>query len=95
MWVPGWARAKYPGIQSVGVFESKVFDAVKWVPEYPNPAFTNRLPDDSFWAAKQVIAFTDDQVRAIVKTGEYSDPRAEEYVAKALIERRDKIGRLL
>lgn len=92
-WVPQWARKKFPGIPAVGHFESKVFDPLKWVPEYPNPAFVNRLPDDAFWAAKQVMAFTDDEIRAIVKTGRYSDPRAEEYIASALIERRDKIGR--
>ena len=64
-----------------------------WVPEYPNPAFTNALPPDNFWAAKQVMAFTDEQIRAIVKTAEYTDKRAEDYIADALIERRDKIGR--
>lgn len=93
IWVPKWARAKYPDLPPVGRFESKVFDPVTWVPEYPNPAFTNALPTDSFWAAKQVMAFTDEQIRAIVKTAENSDPRAEEYIVAALIERRDKIGR--
>jgi hypothetical protein len=92
-WVPDWAKAKYPGIKSVGRFESKKFDAAAWVAEYPNPAFTNRLPDDAFWAAKQVMAFTGEQIRAIVKTGQYSDPEAEEWIVRALIERRDKIGR--
>jgi hypothetical protein len=91
--VPKWARAKYPDIPAVGRFEAKVFDPVTWVPEYPNPAFSNRLPDDAFWAAKQVMAFTDEQIRAIVKTGAYSDPRAEKWIADCLIARRDKIGR--
>jgi hypothetical protein len=91
--VPYWAKAKYPPYKSVGRFESKLFRADEWVPEYPNPAFTNRLPDDSFWAAKQVMAFTDGEIRAIVKTGEYSDPGAEKWIADALIERRDKIGK--
>lgn len=93
LYVPKWARSEYPGIRSVGRFESEVFDAARWVAEYPNPAFTNRLPDDAFWAAKQVMAFTDEQIRAIARTGEYSDPRAEKYVADHLIVRRDKIGR--
>ncbi|MEZ5398078.1 MAG: hypothetical protein R2729_00330 [Bryobacteraceae bacterium] len=93
LWIPNWAKAKYPGIASVGRFESKRFDAAGWVAEYPNPAFTNRLPDDAFWGAKQVMAFTDEQIRAVVKTGQYSDPRAEEWIVNALIERRDKIGR--
>jgi hypothetical protein len=78
---------------SVGRFESRIFDAATWVPEYPNPAFTNRLPDDDFWAAKQVMAFTDEEIRAVVSTGRYTDQRASTYVADTLIARRDKIGR--
>ncbi len=91
--VPRWARAKFPDLPSVGRFESEKFDAERWVPEYPNPAFLNRLPGDAFWAAKQVMAFTDPQIRAIVKTGQYSNPEAEKWIADRLIERRDKIGK--
>jgi hypothetical protein len=39
------------------------------------------------------MAFSDDDIRAIVETGQYSDPQAVEYITRALIERRDKIGR--
>ena len=63
------------------------------MPEYPNPAFSNRLPDDEFWAAKQVMNFTDEEIRAIVRTGQLSDPEAENWIVKCLIQRRDKIGR--
>jgi len=91
--VPHWAFADYPHYPSIGRFESRVFDPEHWYPEFPNPAFLNRLPDDEFWAAKQVMAFTDGQIRAIVKTGQISDPAAEEYLVDCLIQRRDKIGR--
>lgn len=93
MAVPKWAHAKYPSIASAGAFEYELFDAERWVPEYPNPAFSNMNPDDAFWAARQVMAFTEEEIRAMVKTGEYSDPRAEEWVVRCLIERRNKIGR--
>ncbi len=93
LYVPKWARAHYPRIPAVGRFEWKTFDPETWVPEYRNPAFSNRLPDDSFWAAKQVMAFTDEEIRALVKTGQYSDRRAEDWIVKCLIERRNKIGR--
>lgn len=92
IYVPRWARAHYPDIPAVGRFEAEVFNPRTWVPEYRNPAFRNRLPDDAFWAAKQVMAFTDEQIRALVKTGHYSDPRAEEWITDCLIKRRDKIG---
>lgn len=91
-YVPYWARAKYPDLPSVGRLEWKTFLPERWRPEYPNPAFQNRLPDDEFWAAKQVMAFTDEDIKAIVETGRYSDPKAAAWVVECLIKRRDKIG---
>jgi hypothetical protein len=93
--VPHWARASYPDYPAVGGFDSASFDPDKWLPDYPNAAFLNRLPDDEFWAAKQVMAFTDEQIRKIVKVAQYSDPRAEKYIADTLIARRDKIGKVM
>lgn len=91
--VPRWAHASFPDIPAVGRFESKTFDPDTWVPEYPNPAFLNRLPDDEFWAAKQIMAIRDDEIRAIVASARYSDPQAADWISRILIERRDKIGR--
>jgi hypothetical protein len=88
-----WALADYPDYPSIGKFESKVFDPERWVPEYPNPAFLNRLPDDEFWGAKLVTAFSDEDIAAIVATGELSDKAAERWLIQCLMERRDKIGR--
>lgn len=92
--VPYWARAHYEYFPSIGLFEGDAFDPEAWVPEYPNPAFLNRLPDDEFWAAKQVMALTDDDLRAVVSTGELTDTAAAEYLLKCLIKRRDKIGKV-
>ncbi|MFN7939791.1 MAG: hypothetical protein U0R19_41070 [Bryobacteraceae bacterium] len=91
--VPRWARADFPNLPAVGRFEYEVFDPEKWVPEYPNPAFLNRLPDDEFWAAKQIMAIGDEAIRAIVRSANYSDPAASEWITRCLIERREKIGR--
>lgn len=91
--VPPWARARYPQFPSVGLFEGERFDPVRWVPEYPNAAFDNRLPDDEFWAVRQVMAFTDTDIGTIVHTGEYGSAAAEQHVARTLMLRRDKIGR--
>ena len=49
--------------------------------------------DDAFWAARRVMAFSDDLIRAVVKTGEIGDEAQEKYLADTLILRRDKIGR--
>jgi hypothetical protein len=49
--------------------------------------------DDAFWAARRVMAFSNELIRGIVKAGKYSDVKAEQYLADVLIKRRDKIGR--
>ena len=90
---PYWAFAKYPDYPSAGRFEWKVFDPEKWVPEYPNPAFRNRLADDEFWGAKLVTAFSDEDLRALVSTAEMSDPKAAAWLVECLAERRNKIGK--
>jgi hypothetical protein len=38
------------------------------------------------------MSFTDEQLRAAVETGQYSDPEAAEYLLQTLIERRDIVG---
>jgi hypothetical protein len=93
VWTPEWMRASYPGLASVGTFESEKFDPETWVPDTHWVTWVNRLPDDIYWATKIVMSFTDDDIRALASTGRYSDPRALEWIANALIERRDKIGR--
>ncbi len=55
-------------------------------------AFDNARPDDLFWAARRVMAVTDAQIRAAVKSAEYSDPGAEQYMGDVIIARRDKVG---
>jgi len=91
--VPPWDRATYRDIREAGRFEAASFDPGNWKPNYPNVAFDLRRPDDDFWGATRVMAFTDADIRAVVDTGEYSDPRARDWIANALIARRDKIGR--
>lgn len=89
---PKWERARYPGIRSVGRFEYETFEPEDWMPNTHLASLANHLPDDDLWAARAVMAFTDDDIRALVKAGQYSDPRAEQWLAKCLIERRNKIG---
>ena len=92
-YVPKWARVDYSKLPSVGKFEAEAFEPDRWKGNYPNPAFDNRLPDDNFWAAKQIMAFRDDEIRAIVETGQYSDPKAVDWIVRTLIGRRDKIAK--
>ncbi|MCH8982033.1 hypothetical protein IH922_08450 [candidate division KSB1 bacterium] len=83
----------FPYFHSIGYYESEIFDPGDWYPTYPNPAFEYATYRDAFWGAKIVMSFTEEDIRAIVKTANYSNPKAEEYLIKTLIERRDKVGR--
>jgi hypothetical protein len=93
IYTPAWQRASSPKVRGIGYFEAKAFDPVSWVPNYPTAPLRNRLPDDLYWGAKQVMAFTDEDIRILVKAGQYSQPAAEEWLSRCLQERRDKIGR--
>jgi hypothetical protein len=92
LWDKQWIRVNYPEYAAVGRFEAVNFEPENWKPEYPNPAFRNATDEDGFWAARMVMAFTDGEIRAIVRTGRLSDPAAENYLAETLMARRDKIG---
>ena len=86
-----WQTVDYVEYPSVGKFEGKVFDPRKWRPQTPTTAYMELRDDDAFWAARRVAAFTDELIRAAVKTGQFSDPEAEKHLGDVLIERREKI----
>ena len=92
-WGSDWVDIDYPALPSVGRFEAEHFEPEEWRPQYPNPAYSNSEAEDEFWAAKQVMNFTEEEIRAIVATGRYSNPEAAEYVTQTLVARRNRIGR--
>ena len=87
-----WQKIDYEEYPSVGKFEGDRFDPRKWRPQIPTAAYAEMRDDDAFWAARRVLAFTDDLIRAAVHTGEFSDPAAEKHLVDVLIKRRDKIA---
>lgn len=89
-----WQFEHDPYFPELGEFGYETFDPRQWKPIYPNPAFVLRRPEDNYWAAKRVMAFSDADIRAIVGAGEYGDPKAAEWLVKCLIERRNRIGRV-
>jgi hypothetical protein len=92
-YVRPWLTIDYPEFKGIGRFESKRFIPEEWRSRVPNPAYVRSRPDDTYWAARKLMALSDELIRAAVKAGQYSDPRAEQFLADALIERRNKIGR--
>jgi hypothetical protein len=88
-----WQTAPYKEYPSIGRFEGDRFDPTTWRPQTPTLAYMELRADDAFWAARRVMAFSDDLIRAAVRTGQYSDPAAEHHLGTVIIKRRDAIGR--
>ena len=88
-----WQTVDYDEYPSVGRFEGDEFDPDAWKSWVPVGALLRARTDDDFWAAGRVMAFGGvELIRAIVKTGRYSDAKAEEHLGTVLIKRRNKIG---
>jgi hypothetical protein len=93
LYLQPWQTVDYVKNPAVGRFEGVEFDPTGWKPRVPTAAFLRARADDTFWAARRVMAFSDEMIRAIAATGQYSDPSAAKLLADVLIQRRDKIGR--
>jgi hypothetical protein len=78
---------------SIGRFEGDAFDPGTWKPRAPVRAYLEMRDDDAFWAARRVMAFSDEAIRAAVATAQFSDPRAARLLETVLMKRRDRIGR--
>ena len=93
---PAYRKVEWPSFPeyaAVGRWESASYDPRGWRNDYPNPAFVRMTDRDAFWAARIIMRFTPDELRAIVETGQFSDPRHTEYFLEVLIERQRKTAR--
>src|ERR1700722_11757543 len=91
---PDWETVHYPHeLKAVGNFTAAAFDPLAWKANYPNPAFVQMTPLDGYWGAKRVMAFRDEQIRAIIEEGKFQDPKVVDYITRVLASRRDAIGR--
>ena len=89
-----WATVRYTASgPSIGNFEGDRFDPRKWRTHTPNAATIEMRDDDAFWAARRIAAFNQEMIRAIIHTGEFSDPAAEQALGDVMLKRRDKILR--
>ena len=94
-YLPKWRTIPFYEARSIGrlPLHSADFNPDLWRPRVPNPAFLNARQDDKFWAAKKLAAMTTDMIRAAVRSGEFNDTEAEEFLVRALAGRRDAITR--
>lgn len=83
-----WEERRYHELRGVGLYETVLYDPGTWVsstPAYLPIYVADRI--DKFWAAKIIMRFTRDQIRAAVDSAQLSDPRAAAWLTDALIER--------
>jgi len=88
-----WQWTDYRRNPAVGRFEGDAFDPDAWKPRAPTRAYLEMRDDDAFWAARRVMAFSDEAIHAVVGTARFGDPQSSELMARVLIKRRDRIGR--
>ena len=92
LYLQPWQTVQYVDNDSIGRFEGEVFHPEKWRPRVPTAALRHARSDDAFWAARRVMAFPDEMIRAIAETGRYHDESAARLLADILIQRRNRIG---
>jgi hypothetical protein len=80
----------YPAL---GLFTADDFDPGRWRSSFHVAPFDQMTRDDAFWATRIIMSFSDDDLRRIVLTGKYSDPKVSELVFETLRLRRQMIAR--
>lgn len=91
LWVREYEKPDTVLYPSIGRFSNQGFHPEQFHSIFPNPAYANMTLRDAYWGARLVASFTDEQLKAVVKTGQYSNPEAEAYLSAQLIERRNII----
>lgn len=93
-WEQKWDEANrqiaYPAI---GYFDNSRFDPGTWKTQLPYEAFDRLTASDAFWAAKMIMKFSDDDVKTLVDSGEFSDPEDAKIMNSILTARRDLVSR--
>lgn len=92
LWVRPWERLTETRWPSVGSFSADHFDPAAWHEAYPYWPFFEMDEMDAFWAAKIVMRFDRELLRAIVAEGQLSQPDAEKYLVDVLYQRARIIG---
>lgn len=76
----------------IGIFSAEDFDPGDWKPSFQAMPFDNMTREDAYWATRVILSFSQDDVLNIVRTAEYTNPRATEYMFRTLMERRRLIA---
>ena len=87
-----WEKAVKDG-KTFGYYSSRNFDPEEWKGGYPNPAFVRMTEGEGAWMTRIIARFTDADIRALVKAGDYTTAEDNAYLTRPLVERRDAILR--
>jgi hypothetical protein len=92
---PTWRKAAFYESRSIGRLpaHNADFNPDAWKPRVPNQAFLHATAADKFWAARKLAAISTAMIRAAVRAGDFGDPASEEFLVRALADRRDAIAR--
>lgn len=94
LWRRPFMRVNAPtDLPAAGNFTADRFEPASWRPHYRNAAFENMQPEDAFWAARLVAAFTPDAIARIVEKARFTDPRVTDHIIGTLLLRRELILR--
>ncbi|MFM8536399.1 MAG: hypothetical protein ACKOEC_22935 [Acidimicrobiia bacterium] len=91
--IPVWRRQDYFESRAIGRLprDHSKWNPEEWWPHITNAAFRHMRPDDTFWAAMNLASITDEKIRAADAEGKFGDRESEEYLAKAISDRRLRI----
>ncbi|MCG8424588.1 MAG: hypothetical protein MJE77_42385 [Proteobacteria bacterium] len=93
LWKRPWEDISTPPIRGLGLYEVDSYEPGSWKANSPYWPLKDKDRFDAFWGAKILIRFTPEHLRAVVTEAKYSDPRAAEYMVRALIARQRKTAR--
>jgi hypothetical protein len=92
LWTRPWENADGPDLTGVGRFESAHFHPARFRVRNRFRPFDMMDAHDALWAARILMRFSPEHVRAAVEQGELSDPRARKYLVATLIARQRALG---
>lgn len=91
--IPEWRTLGFFESPSIGRLprDHSTWNPELWTPHITNAAFRHSRPDDAFWAAQKIAAISEEMIAAAVAEGQFGDPPSEQFLIKAITDRRRRI----
>jgi hypothetical protein len=91
--IPVWRTQDYFESPAIGRLprDHGEWNPETWWPHITNAAFRHMRPDDTFWAAHKLASINSEMIRAAVAEGKFGHAESEQFLAKAIEDRRIRI----